>query len=324
MDDHTERLCEAVRALTIHSPNIFSWFGSRTQRSRRERVEGGDTFEWLQLSIQRQLYNGFYCIGIAQPAMDVAHSDSRLVSRWIADLSAANRGHGCADAGWTLVDDRDGSAIVRKNGLTFEIRGRVPRNEKRSRLVTVRLPKEFVSFAPGFYTALGDQPLADREPYFRVYWNLPVGSARAFVRNTTELLNRRRIAFRLKVVDDPARFLRCDSAVIYLRRRDRAKAYAAIEFLLGVQSIKRNVLVPAFTKAIAPGVAIAEQPPHGESFGQNRTRTVAEALVVSYRHGDRDVARRFARVLEAFQSYGVDLRRPHLNSGSKDIYPCLM
>ena len=74
---------------------------------------------------------------------------------------------------------------------------------------------------------------------------------------------------------------------------------------------------PAFTLRLARGLALAENPRNGESFGWDRCALVAEALVEKARAGQRieleGVARRFAR-------RGLTLDRPYLEEGSQQEY----
>jgi hypothetical protein len=170
---------------------------------------------------------------------------------------------------------------------------------------------------------VGDKLLDPDAPTFRVYWNLRSAGARPFVAQATESLNRLRLPFRLKLLDDPHRYSRCDAAVLYLRASDRARAYRVVEALADALAKHLKPLTPAFAKPIAAGVAIAEQPPGGGSFGASRTAIVAAALVQSFRRQETALERRMARVSAAFERDGIDLERPYLNPGSKDVYPCL-
>ncbi len=323
MDEYRQRLRDAVQALIVHSPHAFSWFGRRTEFPSRRKLRKTIADDRLREAVREQLYSGFYCRGIAGPAEELSGGDRSLARHWTATLSEANRGAGCLEDGWSLLDRRDAVAVVRKNGLTIaaDISDLVIAGKQRT--VSVRLPKELLDRSPGFYIAVGDKPLDADAPVFRVYWNLRAGGARPFIAQATESLNRLRLPFRLKVLDEPHRYNRCDAAVLYLRTSDRSRAYRVIESLASEQARHLKALTPAFAKPIAAGVAIAEQPPGGQSFGVSRTAIVAAALVQSWRRQETSLERRMARVAEAFERDGIDLQRPYLNPGSKDVYPCL-
>jgi len=77
---------------------------------------------------------------------------------------------------------------------------------------------------------------------------------------------------------------------------------------------------PLFTKRIAPGFALAEDPGNGESFGMHRCRIVAEAIWQAYSEGSQTEEARLEEVTKRFVSYGLTLDRPYLNPRSDDQY----
>jgi hypothetical protein len=67
--------------------------------------------------------------------------------------------------------------------------------------------------------------------------------------------------------------------------------------------------VPAFTLALAPGVAIADDPDDGSDFGMHRCRAVAAGLLAA---GPAATAgSRLAAVRWSLSASGVDPRSPH-------------
>jgi lantibiotic modifying enzyme len=79
-------------------------------------------------------------------------------------------------------------------------------------------------------------------------------------------------------------------------------------------------LTPAFTKELAPGLGVAENPPGGESFGLHRCRVLAEALVKSKEGGKKSVKAALATVERCFADAGIVLEQPYLNPDSLDVY----
>jgi hypothetical protein len=77
---------------------------------------------------------------------------------------------------------------------------------------------------------------------------------------------------------------------------------------------------PLFAAALAPGLAFAEDPGSGESFGMHRCRLAAEGVWAAWRAGTRAPAARLAAVAEAFRRGGVDPERPWLAAGSTGRY----
>src|SRR6185369_10898498 len=72
---------------------------------------------------------------------------------------------------------------------------------------------------------------------------------------------------------------------------------------------------PMFTRRLAPGLGLAEDPQNGMSFGQSRCRLVVQGLRDAY---DRDEEREPA-VAAAFRGLGLDPLRPWLEAGSQDL-----
>jgi hypothetical protein len=125
------------------------------------------------------------------------------------------------------------------------------------------------------------------------------------------------LGFRAELAGDHDACLRSDAAVITVGRDD-VPALARVALRLGERApFALAPSVPAFTRQIAPGVALADQPGPGTSFGRHRCRLVAAGLVAAG-HGAGPADRR-AAVLEALHSAGLDPAALHLNQGNADF-----
>jgi hypothetical protein len=136
------------------------------------------------------------------------------------------------------------------------------------------------------------------------------------MRLATERLNAAGLAFRLKVVDDPDGFDRCDTAVFAFQRVDRERA---LRHMIAVHRDLRGHLdpaVPAMTKRLAPGLAFAEDPHGGRSFGGHRCDLLAEAIVSAGERGAVEIDARLQHVAARFAQAGTSVERPHLGPGS--------
>ena len=85
--------------------------------------------------------------------------------------------------------------------------------------------------------------------------------------------------------------------------------------------------VPLFTKILAPGLGLAEEPNQKfakqESFGQNRCQIVAKSLLEARQTGNNSPKERMAAIMHNFSLSGVDLQHPYINADSEDIYTSL-
>src|SRR5207249_725135 len=155
----------------------------------------------------------------------------------------------------------------------------------------VRLPKELLNFSPGFYMALGDEPLPsqEQEALVRLYWHLVSEAAPLLIEHMTARLNRAHISFRLKVVNEPGRYTRCDAGVLYVARRHYDEVAALTFEVYERLSDELRPQVPAFTKQLAPGLGLAEEPGDGESFGMHRCRLLADGIICGRELGLRSI-----------------------------------
>jgi len=78
--------------------------------------------------------------------------------------------------------------------------------------------------------------------------------------------------------------------------------------------------VPMFTKPLAEGLGLAEDPGNQMSFGQSRCQITARALWSCYMRGLTDKEARLAALAEAFRAEGLDPAAPFLERGSTDFY----
>ncbi len=78
--------------------------------------------------------------------------------------------------------------------------------------------------------------------------------------------------------------------------------------------------MPVFTKPMAPGIGLAEDPGTEESFGQNRCRLLAEGMIRAYEQRARSLDRRLQILAESYAGAGISLTHPYLNRNSTDGY----
>jgi hypothetical protein len=332
--DYLQDLREALQATTFHSPTHYSWFGqvsSPLPSKLTHRLTSQDARNYLLYYLALRLYNHFYIYGrVTKSTFEEAYIQHIGVSPFVAELSAANLGTGCWEEGWRLhaaendiVDVERGGLIVRasyQEGIIAEDPQLKPNTP-----IRLCLPKEFLGMSPGFYMVVGNRSLrvADGRSLVRVYWNLTSEGAVSFVEIASDVLNRAGLPFRLKVLSDPLLFKRCDAAVIYLHRSDFCDS--AVIFQKIYNRIRRHlkVLTPIFTKRLAPGVGLAEDPGSGWSFGQSRCRLVADGAIRAYEQGKKTLDGQLDVVANRFAEDGLNLSAPFLNPGSEDHYPYL-
>src|SRR5213079_2933834 len=108
------------------------------------------------------------------------------------------------------------------------------------------------------------------------FWHLLPGSAVAYIANATSTLNALGIPFRTKVLSDPGAYVRADAGVLYVEHRYCAPAAEAVASIHGALESRLRPDPPMFTRRLAPGLGLAEDPQNGMSFGQSRCRLVVQ------------------------------------------------
>jgi len=285
--------------------------------------------EYLCYQLQMRLYSDFYCKGSATPVSQPRNMFRRAATTpFIEMLSAANTGTGARESGWSVVSvDRD-MVTVERDGLRVWIRredtyAATEDTVSPGQLRAVRFPKELLKLSPGFYMALGNEglPIEPDRLVVRFYWNLRAEDAPTLIKHATQLLNENQIPFRLKVANDPAYYDRCDAAVLYVHRTDYEQVVPMVRRILVDLGGNLQKATPVFTKVLAPGLGLAEEPAEsGDSFGMDRCRIFAEAIVRIHERGVTRATDRMAIVDEVFAEAGINPSTPYLNPGSPDRY----
>lgn len=248
-------------------------------------------------------------------------------------LHQSNNGKGNFDPGWTVLrQENDGSIVVQKHGLTLHIdrdRHLHPETEiTANSMIAIRLPKNRVQ--NGFYVAVGD--LGARSSgnsntdvaIVRVYFNLSSEGAVAVMPSITQQLNQLSIPFTFKVLYNPPDYQRYDSGVLYFEKTHYETVCSALHSIYTENQSHFKPEVPLFTKLLAPGLAVAEEPDsklsQRESFGTHRCQIVANGLIAAWQKGDNSPEGRMASILDRFSALGIELNCPYLNPNSEDIY----
>ncbi|HEX8640072.1 MAG TPA: T3SS effector HopA1 family protein [Allosphingosinicella sp.] len=166
---------------------------------------------------------------------------------------------------------------------------------------------------PGFFYYFGKNLAGDfdREHVVRIYLNTDADHAVGNCAAIIEWMNRFQVPFLLKSLKQATAFQRTDPAVLYLPRRYFTVAWH------GLQALKLCLRTdtPQFTRRLAPGIACADDPRDGISFGQHRCLIVARGFLEHALDPDHDP---LARVKRCFERAGIDWNRPWLNPGNAD------
>lgn len=261
------------------------------------------------IDFKDKLYYRWYC----RPG-DPAHFEKAAFPR---ELTAAHPGADRWDRDWVVKDAmKDGVVLATKDdrrrwaapgGYVLRNPGYGPAAGARVHLFA---PRDSVDLQEGYYYAFGStlEDDAARQDGVRLYFALLPREVPATLERLVRVLDVYEVPFRFKCLSDPATYGRADAAVLYVARR-----FAQITCRLLPQiwrGAARNP--PAMTRAILPGIGLADDPPGGESFGLHRCQIIAAAVLGA--QGDWEAA-----IAAGFREMRLDAARPWLNAGSCEL-----
>ena len=327
--DYERQLCAAVAGAVVHSITSFSWRGRRIEplpKRVARTLEGATSRHYMKESLQLKLYHDFYCKNPDSHAEQVRRPGPKYRRVEFLDaLEAADPGQPRWEHGWQIVKMLGPDLLVERNGLRViatpgQYSLRPAGMKKRGGVVALQFPSGSHHLSPGFYTIAGAKRCEGGEPrtLLRFYCNLSLAAVVAVVGDVTRALAGEDLWYRIKVLSDPQQFARPDAVVLYTAKED----YDTVaDVLMGAYKMGRfRTPVPVLTKALAPGIGLAENPGSKESFGMHRCGLIAEGLVRALEQRAESSEGRLEAVKQAFRDEGLDPARPYLNPGSVDEY----
>jgi hypothetical protein len=241
-----------------------------------------------------------------------------------------NFGKGYYDLGWTVLKEaRDNLIVVRKNNLNLHIeRDRYlsleQQSAQRGDRVAVKMPRNFLE--QGFYVAVGDagKPYTgDRSNIVNVYFNLNFEGAVAVIESLTKQLNAIEVPFTFKTLYDSLEYDRYDSGILNFKQADYSKLKPVLENIYRQNQAYFGKEVPLFSKLLAPGLGLAEEPEcqdfPEDNFGKHRCQLLVEALMETRQQHDSPKFR-LESIRQHFLQAKLDLDRPHLCFSNEDVY----
>lgn len=324
----TEAVLAVIRAVEILSPTALRFAGERLERAPATpadaaQAENGGVLIPL---LTEALYGRAYArrLGWPAPAVVTPGPDDDLVPA----LSAANPGRERWEQGWQVRQALStGRVIAERNGgarflwpgefIASDAPGMPPRPGAR---ITVWRPRESATLQPGFYFAFGEAAWEDDAPLLRVYWNAAPDGAAGLTGALAAALNRWGVPFRYKCLSRRSLYPRTDSAVLYVARRGWRLVRELVMEVHASVAPALNPDPPLFARTLARGVAIAEDPGTGDSFGMSRCRMLAEGLWTAWRTGHPGTRERLEAVRQAFARGAVSLDQPWRAAASPARY----
>jgi hypothetical protein len=296
--------------------------------------------QYLRWRFASYLY-GIYDDGELQPstssAEQIASNPEKLFqnktvgihSAFYHRLQHSNSGKGYFDSGWMVMKEAaDGLLAVKKDGLTMHVsrdRHLAETTANFGDAVSVRLPNNQIEY--GCYVAVGNHgpcPKRSEGQSINLYFNVTLEGILNAVHALTATLNELGLPFSFAVPYDLETYEdRCDVGVLSIEKPEYAKLQPSLAQFYQTHATQFRPAVPLFTKVLAPGLGLSEQPLHSfvekESFVMHRLQVLAEGLISAWRQDLKSPQNRKTCILQTLSQYQIDLNHPHLNPGSEDI-----
>ncbi|MGI9417107.1 MAG: T3SS effector HopA1 family protein [Geminicoccaceae bacterium] len=317
MDNYQADLLPILSAVTVASPTAFTFAGTEI------RCEGTPPDD-LPTRLQSELYQHAYCRRFdgergGQASGPAAPPDGGLIE----PLSRANATVDRWESGWRMIRHEGNGAVWASKGETTRLfqpgQYAAPAADGG---IAVHVAREGRQLQPGFYHAFGDRlaDALDDRCLLRLYWNVKPTHAPELLGELTRCLNAFHLPFQLKCLNSEALYPRADALVLYVGRR-----FHRLLLPLMIRCHRRLAHgfgedTPLFSKKLAPGLGLADDPGDGQSFGMHRMGLVAAALCQAHAAGRNDVAGKLQIVAAMFAQQQLDLSAPYLRPGGRDDY----
>ncbi|MBD2201510.1 hypothetical protein H6G33_02685 [Calothrix sp. FACHB-1219] len=332
---------------SIHHPNYQPFALPAKVADRFQQNSPDLQHKYLTLLLRNFLY-GIYYNGYLQNILAVNGDATQNLPHQNLENSSAlgidgefyerlhncNHGTGYFDPNWEVLrQEPDGSIAVIKGGLTLYIEPDChlkpqSRKAKPGDVVAIWMPKNRIQ--NGCYLAVSnfgqlkqDNPDADLGTG-RIYFNITPFGAIALMDSLTMELNEAGIPFSFQVPYNPSAYERYDSGILYFEPHNYCAIREVLQTVYTEHESHFNPEIPLFTKYLAPGLGLAEEPikkfAAQESFGMNRCQIVANGLLEAWQNGKNALDERMYAINRHFNRHLVDVQRPYLNPRSEDIY----
>lgn len=249
-------------------------------------------------------------------------------------LQTSNHGTGYLSPGWLVLEQESPRSLtVNKEGLTLQIDREIhlqlaERFAQIGDSVKILLPSNQIE--SDYYIAIANAGFPhnlnlDRQTQIvSVYFNLSPEGSVAVMDSLTRQLNAIAIPFTFQVLYNPSDYDCYDSGILTFLKSDYQGVRDVLRSIYLEHQSNFRPEVPLFTKILAPGLALAEEPERkffeGDNFGRNRCEIVTNGLLVARQQGDESPQRRMIEIIEQFSLMEIELQHTYLNPQSEDIY----
>lgn len=279
----------------------------------------------LLKSMAEQLYQFYHCRLDSDLKQKLRmqynnnYYNDRFLKSFHSALSLANKGGGYWDPEWEIKNIKSNGYIeVYKEGyiilsVTIEKFKSYNDDIKIGQKGHVFMPKEWRQLLSGFYTAHGNTTkIENNSNLLRLYWNINIHGAILLIEEVTEKLNHLAIPFMIKVINNPKNFGRTDSAVLYLSKDHLFQIDSTLKHIYTAVKLFLNTPTSCFAKKITDGIAYAEDPNNGKSFGEFWSELLSQGIFICYKENITDLELCQNVITKYLESNGINVNYPYL------------
>jgi HopA1 effector protein family len=326
---------------SILHPDYHPWEFAADKVVCLQRLPAEIQQKYLNMQLRNFIYGVYYSGNIKAIALFGLPSSEYLENNagggldpeLYANLHESNCGQGYFDPGWDVLrEESNGLLAVQKNELTIHVDRKQLRLAEQSVNIgsSISLPMPSNLVTKGCYLAVGNAGLcnynSDTPQMVDIYFNFSPAGAIAVMKSLTQQLNAMNIMFSFRVPYNINDYNRYDSGILHIERHNSQAIWQVLQNIYTESKSHFQTDVPLFTKPLAPGIGLAEEPNAkfvaSENFGANRCRMVANGLQSAWQQGDDSKEGKLACIIKHFSEMKVDLKYPYLNA-NQDIYPIL-
>ncbi len=263
----------------------------------------------IEADVARSIYDRYHARWSRDPQFRVTARDAALEER----LTAATP-HQLTVTEGDLVAMAEDHTRIALEGVLVTVPHTVPVQRTDGGAMRLRIPAIRPVLSPGFLLVDGSSGRPDGAAVARFYIRLssPIQAVRVW-KEALSSLETLAVRYRAKVASSAGMFPRADAMVVYCSATAEAVVRDGLRETLEGR-LEAGAMPSVFTEEVAPGLEFAEEPlenPGGElSFGQHRSRALAQGLIEGAREGWTAGAR---TVIEALERHSIAPSRPWRN-----------
>jgi hypothetical protein len=279
---------------------------------------------WRRAALVAQIAESMYTHWFARSTLTMRQEVERDEPDIVAVVRAAHAASDMFEGGWTaLLSATDGVVVASRGSDRRTLAAFDYANATRPAAPIVAGDGLFVTKRRDQYDADGGWWITWREdgrkvttPLVRLYWNCGYDGVARLIEEITAAFEYGQLPYTLKCPTARSLFDRQDAVVVYLSADVSDCAASLVRHVHERVSSNLRPSVPPLTRRLGRGLAAAEDPGDGRSFGQSRSAAIADGALRIVEAGITDQSATLAILTATLVAHNISPDRPYLSAGS--------